>query len=217
MWHKDFIGVYENFVPQDFCNQVVNYIEQEISKGTAWDREEDSLDKKDLSVEGLNTDFSSIIFKNLLKAVKIYKSEFGTVSPILNFQDLPCAFEGMKLQKTKPGEGYHIWHCENNGAYSFSRILVWTIYLNDIEEGGETEFLTQSLRIPPTTGTLCIFPAYFTHTHRGNPPLKGTKYIATGWISHDYPTLLKRLDITSEDLVFGFVPYQKPFSQFENE
>ena len=54
--------------------------------------------------------------------------------------------------------------------------------MNDVEEGGETEFLYQSFRVKPKAGTLILFPSFFTHTHRGNPPLKGVKYLATGWI-----------------------------------
>ena len=40
----------------------------------------------------------------------------------------------------------------------------------------------QHRRVQPKKGLLLIWPAYFTHKHRGNPPLKGEKYIATGWI-----------------------------------
>ena len=57
------------------------------------------------------------------------------------------------------------------------------IYLNDVEEGGETEFLYQKIRIKPKSNMGLIWPGGFTHTHRGNPPLSGTKYILTGWIS----------------------------------
>tara|TARA_R110000868_G_scaffold16539_1_gene73910 strand:+ start:347 stop:526 length:180 start_codon:yes stop_codon:yes gene_type:complete len=56
------------------------------------------------------------------------------------------------------------------------------LYLNDVEEGGETELLYQSRRIKPQKGTLTMFPASFTHTHRGNPPLSNDKYIVTGWV-----------------------------------
>ena len=56
------------------------------------------------------------------------------------------------------------------------------VYLNDIEDGGETEFLYQSRRIKPVTGRAVLWPAGYTHTHRGNPPLKDAKYIITGWV-----------------------------------
>ena len=56
------------------------------------------------------------------------------------------------------------------------------IFPKDIQDGeGETEFLWQGLRVKPKAGTVCIFPASFTHTHRGNPVYSCDKYIATGW------------------------------------
>ena len=53
---------------------------------------------------------------------------------------------------------------------SSARKLVIQLYLNTIEEGGETEFLYINKRIKAEQGRLIIFPAAFTHTHRGNPP-----------------------------------------------
>jgi len=88
----------------------------------------------------------------------------------------------MKIQKTLPGEGYHIWHFESDGLERCSRVAAWSLYLNAVDEGGETEFLYQSIRIPATIGTLAIWPATYTHVHRGNPPLSGEKYLLTGWI-----------------------------------
>jgi hypothetical protein len=66
--------------------------------------------------------------------------------------------------------------------YDFYRVAVYTVYLNDIEEGGETEFLYQLKRLKPKKGTICIFPAGYTHVHRGNTPFLGEKYIVTGWL-----------------------------------
>ena len=56
------------------------------------------------------------------------------------------------------------------------------MFLNTIDEGGETEFLEQGLRFKPKAGDVLIWPAYFTHPHRGNPPLSNDKYLATGWV-----------------------------------
>ena len=55
------------------------------------------------------------------------------------------------------------------------------LYLNTIEDGGETEFLYQGKRVKAEQGKLLIWPAGFTHVHRGNPPLKESKYILTSW------------------------------------
>ena len=85
-------------------------------------------------------------------------------------------------------QGYHVWHCERNAMQFTMRELVWTIYLNDMPDGeGETEFLFQKFRYKPQKGDIVIFPASFTHTHRGNPPYTRTKYIATGWYLYTPP------------------------------
>jgi hypothetical protein len=81
----------------------------------------------------------------------------------------------MKIQKTQPGQGYHIWHAETTNKETANRLLTWTVYLNDDFEAGETEFLYQQYRYKPSKGDCIIFPAAYTHTHRGNPPIGGTK------------------------------------------
>ena len=58
--------------------------------------------------------------------------------------------------------------------------MAWMVYLNDVEEGGETEFLYQKLKVKPSKGTILIWPGCYTHLHRGNTPMTN-KYIATGW------------------------------------
>ena len=80
------------------------------------------------------------------------------------------------------GQGYHAWHSEMMGERSRNRIMVISLYLNTVEQGGETEFLNQSLRVAPVKNRFVMFPAAYTHVHRGNPPLSGTKYIITGWV-----------------------------------
>ena len=94
---------------------------------------------------------------------------------------------GINLQKYVAGQGgYPYWHSEqypkrDNGE-ALHRAVLWTIYLNDGFDAGETEFLYQQRKIAPRTGSLLIAPTGFTHTHRGNRPEGGDKYIATSWI-----------------------------------
>jgi hypothetical protein len=93
----------------------------------------------------------------------------------------------INLQRYSAGRGgYPYWHCElypkDASAETLHRTLLWTLYLNDGFGAGETEFLYQQRKIVPQTGALLIAPTAFTHTHRGNTPTAGDKYIATSWV-----------------------------------
>ena len=93
----------------------------------------------------------------------------------------------INLQRYKADQGgYPYWHCElypkDRNCEPLHRHLLWTIYLNDGFEEGETEFMYQQRTIAPRTGSLLIAPTAFTHTHRGNMPKGGDKYIATSWV-----------------------------------
>lgn len=93
--------------------------------------------------------------------------------------------KGMCIQRTRPDQGYHIWHCESSGLASSSRVLAYTLYLNNVTTGGETEYIYQKTKIAPEQGLLVLWPAFFTHPHRGNPPYSNDKYIITGWYTYD--------------------------------
>ena len=93
----------------------------------------------------------------------------------------------VNLQRYEADEGgYPYWHCEHypkdGTAESLHRVLLWTAYLNDGFDAGETEFHYQQRKITPQAGAFLIAPAGFTHTHRGNRPKNGAKYIATSWV-----------------------------------
>lgn len=93
----------------------------------------------------------------------------------------------VQAQKYEAGRGnYNYWHCEvypelpDNEA--LHRSFLFMFYLNDVAEGGQTEFFYQQRAIRPKAGRMVIAPAYFTHTHRGCTPVSGDKYILTSWI-----------------------------------
>jgi len=93
----------------------------------------------------------------------------------------------VNLQKYIAGQGgYPHWHSEiypiDRQCEPLHRVLLWTIYLNDVPQAGETEFFYQERKIQPRAGDLLIAPTGFTHTHRGNTPIGGDKYIATSWV-----------------------------------
>ena len=87
---------------------------------------------------------------------------------------------GYQIQRTEPSKGY-IWHDDA----APQRMLTFLWYLNDVEEGGYTEFC-DGTKVQPEMGKLMLFPAFWTHIHRGYPPKKDIKYICTGWILSPY-------------------------------
>lgn len=93
----------------------------------------------------------------------------------------------INVQHYLQGEGgYPHWHSEQfpqiGHNEALHRVVLYMFYLNDVTEGGETEFYYQQRKLKPKKGTMVIAPAGFTHSHRGNVPISGDKYIATSWI-----------------------------------
>ena len=101
--------------------------------------------------------------------------------------------EGINVQHYPVGGGYFIWHTERTGPdvtlpdryrMGSSRHLVFMTYLNDVTDGGETEWANQEIKIQPKKGLTVVWPADWTFTHRGLPSHTQEKYIATGWLNY---------------------------------
>jgi hypothetical protein len=93
----------------------------------------------------------------------------------------------LNVQKyVKGSSGYPHWHSEvypkDEKCDQLHRVLAFQFYLNDVSKGGETEFYYQQRKVESKAGRMLIFPAGFTHTHRGNRPESGEKYIITSWV-----------------------------------
>ncbi len=76
------------------------------------------------------------------------------------------------------------WHADIADRASADRVLAMIAYLNDVAEGGETEFRAQEVKVVPRRGTICWFPPSFPYMHRGAVPRSGPKYIITCFLSY---------------------------------
>ena len=191
--HRDFIGFYENIFPEEFCDHLIETYDNIESEGICGNRKDyenalkhnksDSFYFMAINSHAFPTwegwSCRHAINNGLQRCFDSYVDEYDVLTSA-NIQS-----STVKMQKTTPGQGYHLWHFEQSNLENSHRIGVWIIYLNDIDEAGETEFLYQKLRVPPKKNTAVIFPSY-THTHRGNV-VHGdkSKYILTGWFSLD--------------------------------
>ena len=186
---KDHIGIYDGYIPDTECDKAIQYFEKENALNKAYDRlqsENANLnfknDKAITLAEHVDTWFEELrpLLVNFDMALRHYQDATGVLTAygIEGFK-----YTHLKIQKTLPTQGYHVWHLEHgHGKNNSERALVFTIYLNDVEEGGETEFLHQSIRAKPVKGRCVIWPAAFPYVHRGNSPLSGEKYIMTSWL-----------------------------------
>jgi hypothetical protein len=91
--------------------------------------------------------------------------------------------EHVNIQHYPPGAGFKAWHMERSTIATAKRHLVFMTYLNDVTEGGETEFYYQKIKIKPEKGLTLIWGSDWTFTHRGIPSMTQEKYIVTGWYS----------------------------------
>ena len=173
-------------LPDEICEQIIKeflHLKTTHPAGMGKDVNFKPLERDDralfLDDYDLRNDFSGILATEVNKYLEIVFGEYLAKYEVL--QQCQLRSVRQKVQETDIGGGYHLWHCEQSAVDYATRVLAWTIYLNDVEEGGETEFLYQHKRIKAEKGKILIFPASFTHTHRGNPPISNKKYIATGW------------------------------------
>jgi prolyl 4-hydroxylase len=129
----------------------------------------------------LNGELSFKYFSELHKRVHEYAKIYS--------YSIDCGKWGIQecvsIQHYSPGDGFYAWHCERNSNVSPTvyRHLVFMTYLNDVEDGGETEFFYQNIKVKPKKGKTLIWPADWTHTHRGITSPTQEKYIITGWFS----------------------------------
>jgi hypothetical protein len=193
---KDFIGVFSEVYPEGFCQHLISEFDRNQKLGAGTDRQNgegaDKHRKNDYQIfsNGKNINFESfegnntidMFFTGLQNCFEVYTNEFSTLKSI----KINC--NNMKMQKTSSGGGYHVWHGEQGNGAQANRGLVYMLYLNTVpvESNGETEFLYQQRRINPVENTMVLWPAAFTHTHRGNPVYGDNhKYIITGWFYHE--------------------------------
>ena len=172
---ENFIRIYDNVLPENFVENLIGMAKQSVTWRTrSHKHRQDMQIALDPFWPQIVIDINNCLLDN---AFTHYIDDF----PYLQGQGNDWWSGSVILQKTEPMQGYHDFHCENVAWKNKNRVLAWMIYLNDVEEGGETEWLYQQLKIKPKANTAVIWPGSFTHLHRGNPPISGTKYILTGW------------------------------------
>ena len=172
-------------IPEYMCNSIIETFDAEPEYMVAGAIGSDGTIDEDRKkcVEryfGWDEDGPSWILQYLKTATDEYVKRY----PILNDLALWSVSPVYKIQKYLPSEGYFVLHCES-AYHGDPRVLAWMIYLNTVTDDGYTEFPHQGKKFQPNAGDVLIWPAFFTHPHRGITSQSQTKYIVTGWYDYD--------------------------------
>ena len=192
MVNPDFIGIYDNAVSSYNCKKIIKWFDTEpLTRGTVMYSDGtgviDTRLKSDWEVDDpyktilTNNTFLDIIIRDaLIKYTSSYRESYPSVDII----DPWNVCDVYNIQKYDPGDGYHALHCESCNSATVHRVMAWMIYLNTVTDEGGTYFSSYNKTLEAKEGRLVIWPAFFTHTHKGVVSKTQTKYIATGWHSY---------------------------------
>tara|TARA_Y100000004_G_scaffold26128_1_gene26436 strand:- start:874 stop:1482 length:609 start_codon:yes stop_codon:yes gene_type:complete len=186
---NNFIGIYDGYISDEECKNAIELFDNQDRLQHTFTRLQ--MEKSDLKYKqdthlfcnGSNVNIWYEDLKSLIVNFDLAWKHYAEIVGAEEAYGTGFYYTTLKIQKTLPSQGYHVWHLEHGKGFdNEARAFVFSIYLNDVEEGGETEFLHQVMRVKPKKGRIVIWPAGFPYLHRGNPPLSGEKYILTSWL-----------------------------------
>lgn len=192
---KDTLGVFPGTLSKTFCNELIdifeknqNYHYQGVTASGYDPGFKDTIDFNLLDNPELE-EYTNYITRMSNQKVDEYIKRFPTNSEFNTSEYLfgrGSYYPVWQLQKYKKGEGhFKAYHTEGEYWEFHNRIFAVMYYLNDVEVGGETEFLHLDMMVKPTQGTFLVWPAPWPYVHRGHVPLSNDKYILTTWLNRN--------------------------------
>ena len=117
-------------------------------------------------------------FKSLFDCFNDYKDQY----PFIKDFTKKLNIGSFNLQRYLAGDHFSKLHSERTNMGTIHRLFAWMTYLNDVDDGGTTDFDFYKIKIKPEKGKTLIWPAEWTHAHTGSVLKSGKKYIITGWM-----------------------------------
>lgn len=167
-------------LPIEFCKHIVSTFETDkLAQRVGATRRGDSKYK-------ITTD--ALVDRTVPHWAEIDAELFRLISPMaieyvnmhFGLQEYALRDTGYIVGRYTAGVGEYKWHADETDLNEKIRLrMSMILYLNDVAEGGETEFLHQKILVKPQIGKAVLFPGAWTHVHRGNVPVSNDKYIIT--------------------------------------
>ncbi len=176
---KNFISGW--YLDPDLCSAIIQ--KSESKKILYKDSDNDYKNYVSKNLSDIDKDLFTTYVTHLSNMYELYKEQYPYLNEIMKSKlfSFPDGDPAIQLQRYSPGKFYSKLHCENPGVFYLDRNLAFMTYLNDIENGGGTEFPYQQVSTNAECGLTLIWPAYWTHPHRGILAKNTNKFILTGW------------------------------------
>jgi hypothetical protein len=197
----DFIYINENSLCDELCDEIINFFEnQEIGKfegrtGSGLDKKiKDTTDfvipKDDIKWAKIENLLERELSKNVKKYVEDINKTYRNANLNENSDDIfniikdSVEHRFFMIQRYDVNKGRYIYHHDFrvDDERKSHRVITYIWYLNDVLDGGETDFFNGKIVITPKRGKLVLFPASWTYPHSGKMPKSSNKYIITGWL-----------------------------------
>jgi hypothetical protein len=181
----------KELLSKDLCRTLIENYMRDVRKHPGYAvsgrSEKTSLDdvKVSTDLELATAGVWAAAHAELHSAVSSAVASVAAQFPSLRVFPLRCT--GYKIQHYRKNEGHFKWHFDALGPGAWDRQLAMIIYLNSVEDGGETCFHRQKLRVKPVAGDALFFPTFWTHMHCGEIPKSEDKYVISSFVTFAIP------------------------------
>tara|TARA_B100000700_G_scaffold41064_1_gene41862 strand:+ start:2764 stop:3360 length:597 start_codon:yes stop_codon:yes gene_type:complete len=184
--NPNFIGAY-NIENDSLCEKIVSFFEENKdlqSQGAVGDGVDEKIKKStDITIYPNNLkEEKFFLFKDYLNSLNKCYQDYRETYPFLKKFITKVDLGYFNIQKYLPGGHFAELHSERTSLQNLHRLFAWMTYLNDVDDGGTTDFDYFDIKVKPEKGKTLIWPAEWTHAHTGSILKSGKKYIITGWM-----------------------------------
>ena len=171
----NYIKVYDNVIPKSVCNNLIEYYTQSNPEFV------DNEFRPKFHHLSLPPEMS----KNLLEIVRGYLVKYAESTGLIQWIPQQYAVEDFRVKMYRKGtDDQFSPHVDVGDHASAKRFLAFFMYLNTVEDGGETNFTTINKKVKAKEGRLLIFPPLWTFPHEGRPAISEDKYIVGSYLHY---------------------------------
>jgi len=177
------VQVFDGALTAEFCAQMIDSFDRmdryHVPHGRGYKRGLEGSAWTELNITPLaDTGFKGFFLKQIDDYLARYNERLALPIPIPTRPRI----EDIRIKRYRVGADEKFEPHFDSMDDKANRYLVFLWYLNDVAEGGETEFLNLGIKVAPRAGRLLMFPPYWMFQHAGLAPRSNDKYIVSTYL-----------------------------------